>query len=121
MQPATAMESGRVIAPSRSFLVLWRILWLNWDYHLSLLKRDGGLFDDNLIAAQPCLNVDGVAEIPARGNVLETQLAVRLHEHYLRPLGVEDQRGGGQVPALARGANRERDINELARKHPTRR
>src|SRR6267142_4541935 len=100
MQPARAIESGRVIAPSRSFLVLWRILWLNWSNDLPLLERNGRLFHDQLFAAQPRLYVDGVAEIPADGYVLETQLAIRLHEHYLRPLGVEDERGGRQVPAL---------------------
>src|SRR5256885_12991981 len=70
--------------------------------HLSILKRDVRLFDDRLTAVQSRLHVDGVAEIATDGHLLKPQLAVGFDEHDLSTIGVEDQRGGGEVPALPR-------------------
>src|SRR5438105_3444754 len=101
-------------------LLLRSMLRLDGRNDLSILERNIGLLDERLITLQPGLYVDRVAKIPPHDNLLHVQFVIRPHEHDLRAFGIEDQRGGRDLPTLADRAGLERDVYELARQHAVR-
>src|SRR5258705_6111878 len=89
--------------------------------NLALLERHRGLLHDGFIALQSALDVDRGPEVAAEYHVLEMQLVSRSHDRHAGALRIEDDRGGGDAPMRAGGADLEGDVDEHSREQPVRR